>query len=808
MFYYFCRTEGSMNRFIFLFLLITGIVAGTKAQNIVRGTVADIESQEPLPGATVYIPDLRKGATADISGHYELSNLPNGNFILEVSFVGYKTKVIIINLHQDTVMNFQLSPAVKEMTEVIITGVSKSTERKLSPIPAIIASKKYLFQSPSTNIIDAIAKIPGVDQITTGQSVAKPVIRGLGFNRVLTLYNGLRQEGQQWGDEHGIEIDGYSIDKIEIIKGPGSIAYGSDAMAGVINFLTPHAVEEGKISGSVETDYQTNNNLYGVSMENTGNINGFNWLGRFSKKQAGNYRNTYDGKVYNSAFKELNLNGEIGINRSWGFSHLYFSNFNQELGLVEGERDTDGTFLKLIDNNGQAEEVPVTDADLSGYNIGFPKQRITHSRIGTTNQFYFSKSSLHVGLAYQKNVRQEFADPVNPGQRELHFVLHTVNYDIKYFLPDMDQWETTIGINGMVQNNTNLGEEFLIPAYNMVDGGLFALTQQQFTRVLLIGGLRVDFRTIDSEELIIDKGNGPEEKFAALSTDFANISGSAGVSFYPNDTWTFKLNMARGFRSPTIAELSSNGVHEGTFRYEYGNPDLRAETSLQLDLGMLNDSDHVSFETGLFYNKIDNYIFLQKLTSSAGGDSIPDPADPVPGFKYVQGNAHLYGGEVVLDVHPHPIHWLHFENSYALVFARQQDQPEEQTNLPFIPAPKFRSELRADLEQSGKILKSGYLKLELEHYFAQNRIFSAFATETATPAYSLLNFGAGAGIINKQGGELFSIYINANNLLDTGYQSHLSRLKYAPDNPATGRSGVFNMGRNISFKLVVPLSFM
>ena len=258
---------------------------------------------------------------------------------------------------------------------------------------------------------------------------------------------------------------------------------------------------------------------------------------------------------------------------------------------------------------------------------------------------------------------------------------------------------------------------------------------------------------------------------------------------------------------PNIAELSSNGVHEGTFRYEIGNVDLKAETSAQVDLGAIFDGEHISFEAGLFYNAIDNYIFLEKLTSSSGGDSIPDPSDPVPGFRYVQGDAQLYGGELAIDIHPHPVHWLHFENSYSLVYAQQKNRPADQTNLPFIPAPNFRSELRADLDNLSDFLTSTYFKVEYAYFFEQNRVFSAFDTETPTAAYGLLNLGFGTSILNNKDTEIFSIFINANNFLDVGYQSHLSRLKYAPENPATGRQGVFNMGRNVSFKVVFPMVF-
>jgi iron complex outermembrane receptor protein len=208
-----------------------------------------------------------------------------------------------------------------------------------SPIPTTIIDHTRLQQSASTNVIDAIAHTPGLSQLTTGAAISKPIIRGLGYNRVITLNNGSKQEGQQWGDEHGIEIDEYSVDRAEVIKGPGSLLYGSDGMAGVINFLAPDPVEEGKIIGSATANYQTNNHLQGYSLMNAGNKNGLNWLVRGSSKLAGDYRNRYDGRVFNSGFRELNANGYVGLNKSWGYSHLTFNTFNQQVGLTEGDRD-------------------------------------------------------------------------------------------------------------------------------------------------------------------------------------------------------------------------------------------------------------------------------------------------------------------------------------------------------------------------------------------------------------------------------------------------------------------------------------
>src|SRR5690606_1010299 len=192
---------------------------------------------------------------------------------------------------------------------------------------------------------------------------------------------------------------------------------------------------------------------------------------------------------------------------------------------------------------------------------------------------------------------------------------------------------------------------------------------------------------------------------------------------------------------------------------------------------------------------------------SMGGDSIIQVDDPSVVFQYVQGDAHLYGGEIIIDIHPHPWDWLHFENSFSYVRGELRDQAAEASNLPFMPAPKIHSELRADFKKEGSSWQNLYFRLGLDHTFAQENVFSAFETETPSVGYTLVHAGAGTDIHGKNGVKLFSLSVAASNLLDVAYQSHLSRLKYAPENPATGRVGVYNMGRNISMRLVVPLTF-
>jgi iron complex outermembrane receptor protein len=779
------------------------------------GRVVDAANGEGLPGANIIFDDLKQGTAAGPDGAFSFNNLPRGRFTVQVRSLGYNTVTQTVDTGAGQPLEFKLTVAATEIGQVVVTGVSQATQLRRSPVPTAVVDRTRLNQTSGSNLVDAIAHTPGVAQITTGAAISKPVVRGLGYNRVITLNNGARQEGQQWGDEHGIEIDEFSVDRAEIIKGPGSLLYGSDAMAGVINFVAPDPIAEGRIKGTATANYQTNNHLQAYSFENAGNLNGFNWLARGTRKVAGDYQNRYDGRVYNSGFNEWDANGYVGLNKSWGYSHLTFSSFNQRLGLTEGARDSQtGRFLKdAPDATGtDTEAVPVTDGDLRGYGLSVPQQQINHLRIGTDNSFVLGANGGRLGLqvSYQQNLRREYGNVLDPAETSLYFQLRTVDYSLRYFLPERNGWNLTVGTSGLHQQNRNLGVEFLIPAYRTNEAGVFGVAKKSFGALDLSGGLRYDVRQISADKLMLDGNERPSQdpaadmKFPGFISTFRNYSGSLGAAYSLSEKLTVKANLSRGFRAPNIAELGSNGQHEGTIRYEIGNDNLAAETSLQVDAGVSYVSDHVRFGVDAFTNSISNYIFTRRLLAAGGADSL---RDGTLAYKYDQGQARLYGGEVSLDFHPHPLDWLHFENSFSMVRARQLNVEAAQQYLPFIPADRLQSELRANFRRSGKRITNPYARMQLERTFAQDRFYSAFGTETATPGYTLINAGVGTDVASAQGRTLFSLYLTANNLFDVGYQSHLSRLKYADYNVANGRTGVFNQGRNVSVRLVVPLSF-
>ncbi len=809
-----------MKNYFIVALALFLFATNSKAQNTIRGIITDADTKEALFGVSIFIPDLKTGAATDIDGHFIIKNIPKGNFLAEIRYIGYATKALTLTSSEASDFpTITLTKTPTEMHAVVVTGVSGSTEKIRNPVPTELASRDHLLNSASGNLVAGIANLPGMSQVSTGSAISKPVIRGLGYNRVVVLRNGMRQEGQQWGDEHGIEMDEYEVDRVEIIKGPGSIMYGSDAMAGVINFLTPKPVDDGKITGEIMLNGQSNSNLLGSSYMTAGNLKGITWQGRFSQKKSGNFSTPADGKVFNSGFEEYDGSGYVGINRKWGFSQLSFSTFNQIVGMPEGERDSLGRFIKVVPSSGflnTSDTISLAQTDLSGWknSLEIPRQKINHNRILLSNSIYFGSSKLKADFGFQQNHRREFGNIFSPDKAGLDFLLNTANATVSYFFPEKNGRELSIGIGSQYQNSKNQGIEFLIPAYHLFDLGAYGYFQKQKDKWFVNGGIRMDNRSLNSDALYLDANGSPTElatsvdtKFSAFKRNFTAVSGSAGVSYQFTTKSVARLNFSKGFRSPNLAELGANGVHEGTFRYEIGNQNLKPENSIQADAGFTFTSDHFTFDLSTFYNNIQDFVYLQKLNSVFGGDSIHDPTNPFPVFTFVQGHAALYGGEISFDLHPHPLDWLHFENSFSYVRGMQFNQPDSMINLPFMPPARLESEIHAHLPKPIGVFQNSYLSISGNYFFAQNKIYNAYGTEKATPGYLILDAGIGTDFLNKKKVVCLRLFISVSNVLDTKYQSHLSRLKYAPVNFATGEQGIFNPGRNISLRLVVPINF-
>ena len=726
------------------------------------------------------------------------------------------------------------------LDEIIVTSPVGQLKRKQSATPVSVVTEKTLHQTASSNIIDAVAKQPGVDQVTTGSGISKPVIRGLGYNRIVCVADGVRQEGQQWGDEHGLELDGQSVGQVEILKGPASLMYGSDAMAGVIVFH-PEAIEPaGRMGASLATEYQTNSGLINYSLRFGGNKRGFVWNGRYSEKFAHAYHNKYEGYIPGTQFHERAANALLGLNKEWGFTHLTLGYYHITPSITEGERDPETGDL-LYD------EDQYSNGNLKTYRKALPYQQIHHYKAVLDNSFALGNGLLKAIVGYQQNRRQEYEehhhheghdheedeyedehdhqDAHSHEEASLDLLLHTLTYDARYTYNGFDTWKLNGGIGGMYQHSMNKGEEFLIPDYNLFDIGAYLTASKELQRWTLSGGLRFDYRHLHSHKLMEEDA----ERFSDFTRHFSALSGSLGAVWHANSHLNIRANAARGFRAPNLSELGSNGVHHGTLRYEIGNRDLKPEHSWQGDLGLDYSSRYLSLELALFLNRIDNYIFASAVTPDASitvpEGSPEDSPSSLRYFRYSQGDALLKGFEAGFDLHP--IHQLHIGSTFSMVDARQLGQPLETRYLPLTPAPRLTGEVKWEFTHNGDhhtsaphhtgesehhhrldhVFDNAYVAIGVEHYFRQNHYYMADDTETATPAYTLLSLSAGTDILLRNGRKLCELYLIADNLLNSAYQSHLSRLKYADINNRTGRRGIYNPGRNITIKLIFPLQF-
>ncbi|MDX2188363.1 MAG: TonB-dependent receptor [Bacteroidota bacterium] len=784
------------------------------AQIIFSGSIKHIENNEPVIGAVIFIPEIRLSASTNENGNFKIPNVPKGKYLVEIKFIAHKTLAQKIKFESDTNIQFIMENATVSTDEVIVSGASIKTIVKESPIAIMTMGQAQWLGSGSQNLVDAVARMPGMSQVQTGPQLSKPIIRGLGFNRVITMHDGIRQEDNQWGEEHSIHVDEYSIDKYEIIKGAGSLMYGSDGLGGVMSVLSARPVEEGKIKGQFLTNYQTNSALLGGSVMLSGNQKGITWMARTSSKNSSNYQNRLDGRVYGSNFREnLNVNGLVGLQKKWGYSRVYFARWNQEINVIDGTRDKDGKFTKThLDNQGIEITETVAENELNSRTINNTNsQNLTNQKLSTNNFFAIGRSSIVVNVGYSLNERKEYSVkyPIG-GNPDLYFYLQTLFYDARFNLPDWKGWETTIGSNGMRQIMNNKGNEILYPDFNLFDNGVFVFTKKKFGRLIISGGIRNDIRIININKLYIDPNGsftlnpvlGAQERFGGLNKTFTNITGSIGVVYRINEKLGIKANIARGFRAPSVAELSSNGEHAGTFRYEIGDVQMRSEESFQTDIGTQFEGKNVYLDFALFNNIINNFIYTEKLSGLSGDSTI----NGVTAYRYVQGNAQLYGLEGVITYNPSAAKWLSLTQNYSMVIGQNLTaKNEDARNLPLMPAPRWISRVQLNKDKLLPIIRNAHFFVEGEYNQIQNRPMLAYNTETETPAYFLLHSGIGTDITNNSGKTICSIYITGTNLLDEIYQSHQSRLKYLETNPQNGRRGVFNMGRNFSVRLLVPL---
>lgn len=734
----------------YIIALILGFSAMLQAQNTVSGTVTD-RTNQPVSGASVYAPELHKGTTTDANGKYSLTNLPNGKVKLIFSYIGFITENRKIEgIQKENTLDVQLEETVFQMDEVIVsTAFNKIQSQNVMKVEH--ETIKELQQKGTATLIEGLATIAGVSQVSTGTSIGKPVIRGLSGNRVLVYSQGVRIENQQFGDEHGLGLNDSGIESVEVIKGPASLLYGSDALGGVLYFNPEKFADAHTFQANFSQKLFSNTLGSNSSLGLKTSSEHWKFLTRASYNTHSDYRISGGDRVTNTRYNETDFKTGVGYSNSKFSTVLRYNYNNLDLGIPE-EGITEQTTTKSTE---------------------FPRQGVFNHLLSLNSIFYLKSSKIDVDLGYISNNRKEFEESNNPS---LDMDLNTFNYNAKYYLPQFGRFETILGVQGMHQTNTNSGDEYLIPDATTNDFGVFGMVNYEWKSNVIQAGLRFDSRNINSLAHEADDHDGHEHhggEFDALNRSFNSFNASLGYKTNLAEPLTMRVNVATGFRAPNLAELTSNGVHHGTNRYEIGTANLKTEQNIQTDLNLEYSNSHFEFFVNGFYNHINDYIY-----TSPTGEQI----DANDVFEYIQDDARLYGGEIGLHFHPHPLDWLHYETSFESVTGKKQSRTGGSDYLPLIPANNWNNTIRTEFDIKNW-LADGFASISVNTTLNQNKV-SGF--ETSSNGYTLVNLGFGGTV--KLGEIVFDVNLNGNNLFDKSYIAHLSRLK---------TDGIPNIGRNI-----------
>jgi len=735
--------------FFSVFLLLKA-----NAQNSISGRIIDAGNHEALPGVNIIIHELSVGTVSNNKGQYQINKIPNGQFYITFSFVGYEdqTKKVDFQGHPVT-MNIKLKPMAIQGQEVVVTGNFTGTQHE-NTVKISTLETKDITRVTQPTFMASIENVPGVSMISKGPGVGTPVIRGLSLSNVLVLNKGIPMANFQFSEDHPYLIDGLGIGRVEIIKGPASLMYGSGAVGGVINLVAEPTAREGTIQGIAGTKFFSNTLGTLSSVEVKGNQKGFVWGAGAQVNSNMDYIQGNGKTAFNTRFNTHSAKLNMGYIKKIGSFRVFYDYNRSKLGMAVPPA------LALVTERGRHNNVWYQD--------------LTDQLLISKNKIFLGNIKLDADFSYQNNHRKLQGSMLTPVRELVDMDLKTFTYRLKGVYQFSESTKAFLGLQGMSQSNRNgQAPQHVIPNANLNDFSIFSMARHNFGKTILEAGIRYDHRNVVVPKHFAGLDNST--LMPRIDKNFDNVSASVGTVVHFNKIMLLRFNLASAFRSPNVAELTQNGLHGN--RYEVGDTHLKNQQNLEADLGFHIHTTYTTFEISTFYNYIDNYIFLSPTADTLGnGTKI---------YHYKQTPSYLFGGEAGIHIHPKSLSWLHLKVNYAYIYAQKCSGGY----LPLIPANKLHFEVMAR-KNKWKSLRSTFAKIACDYVFAQNHTGDF---ETATPAYFLLNAGIGTDI--KAGQQIISVSLMGTNLLNTRYIDHLSTLKDV---------GIYNMGRNISLNIRVP----
>ena len=787
----YCINKGLKTKFhlIPFFILLAFGAKGQTGPFKISGHITSTDG-EVLPSTTILL-NGDQLFISDIHGDFNISVSNHGKHTLQFTFIGFDTLTTQVDLHsKDVHLDIILQTSDIELNEVIVIGDHFKTGRMEQSQTIQTVDADFLKQQNSGTLINSIQKIPGINAINTGVGIAKPVIRGMSFNRVLVMDKGIKQEGQQWGADHGLEIDQYEPERLEIVKGPSSLLYGSDAIGGAIRILSPTLPANDHLSGDVFLTYKSNNQLLGTSTGLQGSRDDKFFKFRLSTQDFGDYTvpaesfiyngfvlPLYNNQLKNTAGSERDVSLSGGIHKKWGATSISVSNFHQKAGLFPGA-------------TGIPREYQLDD-DGNSRNIDLPRQVINHFKVISNTSVILGESWLEVDLGYQHNDRKEEGEPhahgyqpTPDGNLALGLDLQTASANIRHNNNLGKDVSGIVGLQGQWQDNKQSGFEFLLPSFR--SGNIGGYIYQEYTpshTFSMNAGVRYDYGFRDIDEHIEPDYTTPQEGDSVMRNpdiyrQFNDFSAAMGFSYYPNIYFNTKLNLGTSFRMPTSAELSSNGVHHGTFRHERGDPDLDSERGIQADWNITYQRNSIYMIITPYFGYYDKYIYLAPKAEfsdlPAGGQV----------YQYTQHDAVFTGFEFDFE-YKFVKNWL-FKTASEYVWNKNL---ETRLPLPFTPPFSIFGELEYGRKARNTSITYYFVSVNYQYFADQNRVDR---NERPTAGYDLVTLAGGFDFQIQN--QIVQMRVSVNNLFDVAYMNHLSRYRLL-NLPEQGRNVV------LSFKI-------
>jgi len=783
-------------------------LTNTLGQNTytISGRILD-EKKQPLSGVSVFLENTFHRTFTNNDGYYTINNLEKGPYIINISHIGYKTIIDTILVNQNVYYNNEMKPSTINLQEVVISDFSVEKQKKEESLNIDVVNDHYIRQNIGGSLMKSLERLPGITNIDIGAGQSKPVIRGLGFNRVVVVENGIKHEGQQWGTEHGLEIDQFAADNIEVIKGPNSIIYGSDAIGGIINIKQNKIPLDNSFNVIVDLIGKSNNNLLGSSILLSGRKKSLFMNLRTTIINYGDYKvptdsidiYSYKAALYkqqlrNTAGSENNIHYTLGIIKHKFTTKLFISNIYNKSGFFANAHGI------------EPRNVDVLLHDKSNRDILYPYHQVNHFKIINKSQWNRSHYKIETDLGFQRNFRQEWSSYVNHGfmpatfpdslsfpsdlELQLDKYIYSANLKPTFYLNE--KTTITTGINYQFQENKIDGRSFIIPEFSQFAIGSYAYTKYYFSsKSILHFGVRYDYSFLHSESYY-DWFKSPNEnntswsylqRATELKKHFYNTSWSIGY-IYNLENLTLKINGGKSFRIPDAKELAANGVNYHHYCFEVGNPNLSPEISYQLDAAIEYRNKKFAFEVSPFVNYFTHYIYLNP---TAQYDRLYGNGNQI--FYYTESEVLRHGSEFHSHYEIIPNIQLGIIAEY--VYSEQMSGEKKGYSLPFSPPATILFNLKFKKDRL-KFAENIYCSLDYKITATQKNIVPP---EEITPGYQFINLSLGSNLYFNNHLVTFSFQIQ--NLLNSKYFNHTSyyRLINIPE-PA----------RNVIINMTIPLT--